>query len=365
MLSFEEQVALAPHTTLGVGGPARYFARCESVAGLREALDFARTRELPVLALGGGSNLLVADRGFDGVVVRVALRGLERTHEGARSLLHVAAGEPWDGLVERSVGWGLAGLECLSGIPGDVGSTPIQNVGAYGQEVADTIHYVDALDRASLEPRRFSKAECCFAYRDSAFKHELRGRYLITAVGFALEAGAPTIAYPELVRALSNEEASSLELVRSTVVRLRRSKSMVYDPSDENHRSAGSFFTNPILDEAAVECVRAQVDLEGVLREGETMPSYPAGEGRLKLSAAWLIERAGFGKGTTRGSVGISTRHALALVNRGGATAREIVDFARWIRDGVEQRFGVRLVPEPELVGFATDEIGDLVAPQT
>ncbi len=363
MRSFEEDVALAPHTTLGVGGPARYFVRCESEAELSEALAFARARALPVLALGGGSNLLVADRGYDGVVIRVALRGVERSGDPERTLLHVAAGEPWDALVERSVAWGLAGLECLSGIPGDVGSTPIQNVGAYGQEVADTIAYVDAIDRASLEPRRFESAECRFAYRDSAFKHELRGRYLITAVGFALAGGAPTIAYPELVRALANEEAPSLRLVRDTVVRLRRSKSMVLDPSDENHRSAGSFFTNPILDEATVECVRAQVDLEGVLREGESMPTFRAGEGRLKLSAAWLIERAGFSKGSSRGPVGISTRHSLALVNRGGASAQQIVDFARWVRDGVERRFGVRLVPEPELVGFTADELGDLLGP--
>jgi UDP-N-acetylmuramate dehydrogenase len=361
MTDIEDDVPLAPLTTLGVGGPARHYVACRSVDDVCEALAFARDRGLGVLALGGGSNMLVSDRGFDGLVIRMALRGVSRRDEGDAVVVDAQAGEPWDDFVEHAVRAGLAGLECLSGIPGDVGSTPIQNVGAYGQEVADTIRHVDLVDRTTLERTRLDASSCRFAYRDSAFKRELRGRYLITSVGFTLRAGPPTVVYPELVRALSDHAAPSLVDVRRTVLRLRRAKSMVIDPEDENRRSAGSFFTNPILDDAAAECVRARVDLEGVLREGESMPSFHAGEGRTKLSAAWLIERAGFAKGTQRGPVGISTKHSLALVNRGGATARAIVDFAREVRDTVEQRFGVRLVPEPELVGFDRTELGDLL----
>ena len=353
-MKLAEHVPLAPLTTLGVGGPARWFVEATSETAVVEALAWASARRLPTLVLGGGSNLLVADRGFDGLVLRARLRGVTLEPDGQ---VEAAAGEPWDDLVARAVVEGWAGIECLSGIPGDVGATPIQNVGAYGQEVAETIVGVRAVERATGATVTLDGARCGFGYRDSVFKREDAGRFVIVAVRFALRpGGAPSLRYAELARALTGEGSPSLAEVRRTVIALRRGKSMVLDPADENHRSAGSFFMNPTLDAAAFAEARTRVASSGALRPGEEMPSYPAGP-RVKLSAAWLIERAGFTRGTHDGAVGISTRHSLALVNRGGATAAEILAFARRVREGVRDRFGVALTPEPVMVGFTDDEL--------
>lgn len=354
----EEDVPLAPRTTLGVGGPARYFATARSEEDVREALRFAVDHALPVKILGGGSNLLVADRGVSAVVLSVRIHGVQF---GPSGVVTVGAGEPWDPFVERAVTANLAGLECLSGIPGDAGSTPIQNVGAYGVEVADTLESVTAIDRETLEEVEISAAECAFAYRDSAFKRAWDGRYVITRVTFRLtEGGAPKIRYAELTRALAGALSPTLADVRRTVIALRRSKSMVLDLEDENHRSAGSFFTNPIVDEATLS--RARAAATSVLRAGESMPEFAAGPGLTKLAAGWLIERAGFHKGTSEGKVGLSTKHALAVVNKGGASAADIVAFAAKVKRGVFDRFGVHLMPEPVLWGFEPHETADLLA---
>ncbi|XXU12280.1 UDP-N-acetylmuramate dehydrogenase [Sorangium sp. So ce854] len=362
-------VPLAPLTTLGVGGPARFYAEAADEAAVVEAFRFAEARGVPLFVLGGGSNLVVSDRGVDALVLRVRVRGIERVGgeggaQAGRALVRAGAGEGWDDLVARAVAEGWAGVECLSGIPGDVGATPIQNVGAYGQEVAETIAEVRAVDRATGATAVIAGADCGFGYRDSRFKRAWRGRYVITAVTFALRpGGAATVRYPELQRALAapaGGAAPPLGEVRGAVIALRRGKSMVLDPADENGRSAGSFFMNPTLEASAAAAVIARIEAAGVLAPCEAIPRYPAGGGRVKLSAAWLIERAGFAKGTRHGAAGISTRHTLALVNRGGATAAELLDLARRVRRGVLDRFGVALTPEPDLVGFAPGEIADL-----
>ncbi|WP_437754606.1 UDP-N-acetylmuramate dehydrogenase [Sorangium sp. So ce1389] len=361
-----------------MGGPARFYAEAADDAAVVEAFRFAETRGVPLFVLGGGSNLLVADRGVDALVLRVRVRGIEPVrglvrdvnHDdpsvpAPRVLVRAGAGEGWDDLVARAVAEGWAGVECLSGIPGDVGATPIQNVGAYGQEVAETIAEVHAVDRATGAAAVIAGADCGFGYRDSRFKRAWRGRYVITAVTFALRpGGAATVRYPELQRALAapaGGPAPPLDEVRRAVIALRRGKSMVLDPADENGRSAGSFFMNPTLEAGAAASAIARIEAAGVLAPGEVIPRYPADGGRVKLSAAWLIERAGFAKGTRHGAAGISTRHTLALVNRGGATAAELLDLARRVRSGVLDRFGVALTPEPDLVGFAPGETDDLV----
>jgi UDP-N-acetylmuramate dehydrogenase len=351
------RVPLAPLTTLGVGGPAHLLVEAETEDEVAEALSRARSEGLPVLVLGGGSNLLVADRGFPGLVLRPRVRGVRvEAGEGAVQV-EAGAGEPWDAFVDRAVASGWAGVECLSGIPGEVGATPIQNVGAYGQEVADTIFSVRAIDRGTFAFVTLDAARCGFGYRDSVFKGADAGRFVIVAVSFALRpGGAPAVRYAELAGRFAGRAAPSLAEVRDAVIALRRAKSMVLDPADENGRSAGSFFTNPVIEPGAIDAVRARVEASGALAPGERMPEHPAPGGRVKLSAAWLIERAGFRKGTADGAVGISTRHSLALVNRGGATAAAIVAFARRVKGAVHERFGVDLHPEPVLVGFEPGE---------
>jgi len=355
---------LGPRTTLGVGGPARYFVEVHDEQSARAALGWARARSLPVVVLGGGSNLLVADRGVDALVVRPRLRGLTVTRGGDVDHVTAGAGEPWDDFVAAAVAGGRAGVECLSGIPGDVGATPIQNVGAYGQEVSDTLVSVETLRRDTGEPVTWTAREAELGYRDSVWKRGARDRYIVTRVTFALRpGGAPTLRYAELERAFAGAEAPTLPAVREVVLALRRAKSMVLDPSDENGRSAGSFFMNPTVSPAEAEGVRARAASLGCLPAGERMPAFAAAEGRVKLSAGWLIERAGFPKGLADGAVGLSTRHALAIVNRGGAQARDVLAFARRIRDGVLVTFGVRLVPEPVALGFDAAELADLYEP--
>jgi UDP-N-acetylmuramate dehydrogenase len=350
----ERDVALAPRTTFEVGGAARFYFEAESAEEVKAALAWATERGLGVEVLGGGSNVIVADRGIDALVLRVRDRSRRVEREGDEVIVEAGAGHGWDALVGWSVAEDHAGIECMSGIPGDVGAAPMQNVGAYGQEVAETIERVSAIERASGAEALFDRAACAFSYRDSFFKRAGRGRYVVTAVRFRLRPRGPaTLRYPELTQTLGGGVDVPLKRVREAVIALRRSKSMVIDAEDDNRRSAGSFFLNPIVGEEEAERVASLA--------GQEMPRFAVEAGRVKLSAAWLIERAGLIKGTVRGRVGISTRHSLAIVNRGGASAAELVDFAAEVRARVHDRFGVALAPEPRLLGFSTEEIAALV----
>jgi len=334
-------VPLAPLTTLGLGGPARHFIAATDEETLIEALRWAHARRLSVLVLGGGSNLVVGDPGFDGLALQVATRGLGFADGGGETAVTAAAGEPWDALVAAAVARNLAGLECLSGIPGLVGATPIQNVGAYGQEVAETIASVRCWDRKAGEVRTLFQRDCRFGYRTSRLKEE-PGRWLVLEVVFQLrlgDLGAP-LAYAELAGRLGAEIGGRAPLadVRDAVLALRRSKGMVLDADDHDTWSAGSFFTNPVLP--------ADVVPPGA-------PTWPQPDGRVKTSAAWLIEQAGFARGHGNAQAALSGKHTLALTNRGGATATDLVALAREVRDGVRERFGIDLVNEPVLVGCA------------
>jgi UDP-N-acetylmuramate dehydrogenase len=324
---------LAELTTLRLGGPA---ARLVEVHTEHELVEAARAA---TLIMAGGSNVVIADDGVPGTVVRIATRGVER----AGTRLTVAAGEDWDALVERCVSEGLQGFECLSGIPGSVGATPIQNVGAYGQEVSETVELVRVLDRRTGAVEDMPAAECGFVYRGSIFKY--RDRRVVLSVTFRMrEAGTSgPIRYAELARALDVPVGGTapLQEVRDAVLGLRRRKGMVIDPSDPDSVSAGSFFTNPVLDPRAYAAL------------GDGAPGWPEPDGRVKTSAAWLIERAGFHRGYGDGRVGISTKHTLALVNRGGATTGELMALAHEIAAGVRDRFGIALHPEPVLVGHS------------
>jgi len=351
--SLIENVPLAPLTTLGIGGPARYFAKCASAAALAAGVEWARTRDLPIFVLGGGSNIVVADAGFAGLVLHVAIRGIETLSEGNRITLSAGAGESWDALVAMCVAREWAGFECLSGIPGRVGATPIQNVGAYGQETSDTLASLEALDLQTGELVELDASACEFGYRASRFKSRDRHRFIITRVTYHLtERGQPAIRYSELQRYLSENGASHSTLagVRAAVITLRQRKAMVIDPSDTDSRSVGSFFMNPTVTRAEFE--RLNAIAHRFVRAGETMPAFPAPDDQMKLSAAWLIERAGIARGTAHGNVGTSSKHALAIINRGGGTARDVMELKEMIQTRVLERFGVALTPEPVFVGF-------------
>ncbi len=353
-LQLRENVSLADFTTLGVGGPARYMADIASEEMLLEALDLAYERDWPVFVLGGGSNVLVSDAGFAGLVLRICLRGIEPLDEESGDIMSAAAGEPWDSFVGMCVSKNLAGLECLSGIPGTVGATPIQNVGAYGQEVSEVILSVRVLDRETLAARELSSAECGFAYRSSIFNSSHRGRYVILRVTFSLfPRGRPRLQYPDLQRHFSNRRTSPpLSEVRDAVLKIRAAKAMVIMPDDPDSRSAGSFFKNPLVDEQTALRVEAAARRMGRLGQEESIPRFVTTEGGVKLPAAWLIERAGFHKGYARGPAAVSSKHTLALINRGGATAGDILALMREIQEGVRKCFDIVLRPEPEFLGF-------------
>lgn len=349
MLDVQQDVPLAPRTTLELGGSARHLLEVTQEPDLVEGLRWAAIRELPVLVLGGGSNLVVRDGGWDGLVVQMGLRGLDLDRPTGR--LRVAAGEPWDEVVVQTVHAGCAGLECLSGIPGSAGATPIQNVGAYGQDVAEVISAVHVWDRRTQQRRVLPPSACGFGYRDSAFKRDPEAA-VVLAVDFQLRpGGAPTLRYAELSRAFEGAGPPSLVEVRQRVLELRRGKSMVIEPGDPNRRSAGSFFTNPVVEAAVAEALAEQARREGVVARAEDVPRYAVEGGRVKLPAAWLIEAAGLRKGERRGPVGISSRHALALVHHGGGHTRDLLALADEIVARVRSRFGIELRPEPVLVG--------------
>jgi len=346
-MQLQENVSLAPLTTIGIGGPARFFFQAQNVDDVAAGLQWARARNLPIFLLGGGSNLLISDDGFPGLVIRLDLRGITvESEDHGIAMVKVAAGEPWDGFVRFAVQRGWAGIECLSGIPGSTGATPIQNVGAYGQDVSETIARVEALDRTTDRVVWFTNEECRFGYRSSLFKNIERDRYIVLSVTFRLRiGGSAAVKYPELQKYVEERGITLEDLVgvRDAVLAIRKRKGMVLDPSDPDTRSDGSFFMNPVLTAEQYAHFR---------EAAPDAPHYPSGED-VKLSAAWLIEHAGFGKGFAHGNVGLSSKHTLAIVNRGGGTAAEVVGLVRMIQESVRQRFGVPLHPEPNFIGFA------------
>jgi UDP-N-acetylmuramate dehydrogenase len=345
-----ENVLLAPLTTLGVGGPARYFSEAATEAEVMEAVGFARSRKLQLFVLGGGSNLVIADAGFGGLALKIGIAGVSHfTPPTGDTIFLAGAGCDWDSFVAQTVEANCAGLECLSGIPGSVGGTPVQNVGAYGQDVSETITEVRALDLESLAIVTLSNADCGFAYRSSIFNSTQRGRYIVLQVALGLRRnGNATIRYADLEKHFAGRSSEpTLQQVRDAVREIRHRKAMLIIPGEEDARSAGSFFKNPVVPQAVSEELTARLASQGL-----TLMSYPATEGSRKIPAAWLVEHAGFLKGYSRGRAGISHKHALAIVNRGGASAAEIIALKDEIQAGVLDKFGIELQPEPVFVGF-------------
>ena len=344
----QEQVPLAPFTTLRIGGPARYFCEVRSEEELVEAVQFARQRDLKIFVLGGGSNLLVSDEGFDGLVIHVAVdSAFEPVRDGRSASYTVAAGTEWDAFVLQVCEQGISGVECLAGIPGSVGGTPVQNVGAYGQEVASTITGVRAFDLQMMTFVALSHDECSFAYRRSIFNTTQRGRYIVTAATFRFDLEAlPDLAYADLQRHFagwgSTGAAPTALDVYHAVRAIRHGKGMLIVEGEADCRSAGSFFKNPIVSRDAFARIAAHLQVQP-----EEIPHWPAANGLIKLPAAWLLEKAGFTKGFSLGHAGISSRHTLALINRGHATAADMIALRDSIRSEVFVRFGVRLEQEP------------------
>jgi len=339
-MDIKENISLARFTTLRVGGTARFFAEARTEADVIEAFGWARANETEVFVLGGGSNIVVSDAGFDGLVIKIGLTGVAFEEEANSVRVTAGAGEDWDALAAVCVEKKLAGFECLSGIPGTVGGTPVQNVGAYGQEVSETIVSVRCFDRRSSEVVELSNTECSFAYRKSIFNMTERERYVVLSVVYKLvKNGEPKIVYKDLKERFGKSEPT-LKETRDVVIRIRKEKAMVIDEADPNSRSAGSFFKNPIVDVSIADEI------------GREVPRFPSAEGKVKIPAAWLIERAGFHKGFALGNAGISEKHSLAIVNRGGASAGEIVALKELIQKGVFEKFGIALETEPVFVGF-------------
>jgi UDP-N-acetylmuramate dehydrogenase len=344
----QENAILAPLTTMGVGGPARFFVEASSTEEVREAIGYAKSRNLPLFILGGGSNLIVSDAGWPGLVLKMSLLGINHRHGHGTAYFDVGAGEDWDSFVAATVQHHCAGIECLSGIPGSVGGTPVQNVGAYGQEVAQTIDSLVALHVESGEEEEFEKSDCGFGYRSSIFNTSARGRYVILRVTYALvHDGHPRLAYADLQKHFAGRGEPTLAEVREAVRQIRASKGMLLTPGDPDARSAGSFFKNPVLTENEFESLKRKASERGL-----QIPNYPALAARRKVSAAWLVEQSGFSKGFGNGHVGISRKHALAIVNRGGATSAEVVQLKNEIQARVQQQWEIQLEPEPVLLGF-------------
>lgn len=351
-MEIRENIPLAPLTTLQVGGNARYFASPATETEVIETLRWAQGRALPVFVLGGGSNLLVSDAGFHGLVLQISINGLNAGDNAENRFYSVGAGVEWDSFVARAIEDRCAGIECLSGIPGSVGATPVQNVGAYGQDVSETIFRVHAIDTTTLERVVFEQAKCGFSYRQSRFNSSDLGRYIITCVEFALRPnGTPKIVYADLKRHFSNYPEGRIPLpeVREAVLEIRRKKGMVLDEHDLDSRSAGSFFKNPVVSVAEYERIASTSDIP--------VPHFESSPGFVKLAAAWLIEQAGIRKGFALGPVAISSKHTLALTNRGGATATDVLRLKDYVQHHVHERFGVELKPEPVMLGFNTQGV--------
>src|SRR5213082_2269452 len=348
-MNVQENVALAPLTTMKVGGPARYFVESKTIAEVQGAVALARSRNLPLFVLGGGSNLVVSDTGWPGLVLKVGITGIDERNENGTAIFEVGAGEEWDKFAARAVARNCAGVECLSGIPGSVGGTPVQNVGAYGQEVAETIESVLTLDLRDGQVRELCNEACSFQYRTSIFNTSERGRYVILRVTYALTPdGEPAILYADLKKYFAGWSTKpSLADTREAVRQIRASKAMLITPGDEDCRSAGSFFKNPVLSAEQYQALTERAHAKGL-----QIPSYPALDAQRKVSAAWLVEYSGFSKGYISGRVGISRKHALAIVNRGEATAADILALKEHVQQRVEELWGIHLEPEPVFVGF-------------
>ncbi len=353
-LNVEKDRPLATLTSMGVGGRAQFYAVIETRRQLGQALNWSRSRSLPMWVLSGGSNLIVADEGLSGLVVDLRLRGI--AYDVGRDVVRVtaAAGEDWDSFVSQTVARGYSGLECLSGIPGRVGATPIQNVGAYGQDVSQTITHVDVFDRETGDVVQIEAGDCDFGYRSSRFKGPQSRRYVIVSVCFGLKLSPPSVpSHLELRKQLGVQTsgAPTVNDIRQAVLHLRRAKSMLLDASDPCSRGCGSFFVNPVVSSDVAQGIRDTFACESV-------PLYPQSFGCAKIAAAWLIEKSGFKKGHRHGTVGISERHSLAIVAYADAKARDIVSFAKRIQAAVDQKFGVVLVPEPVFWGFRQMQLG-------
>jgi len=351
-LTTQENIPLAPLTTFQVGGPARYFVEAHSEHEVSEAVAYALARKLPLFVLGGGSNLVVSDDGWPGLALKVSLAGVEFEGDLQKMLFHAGAGENWDSLVALAVSKNCGGIECLSGIPGTVGGTPVQNVGAYGQEVSESITRVRALEIATGQVLDLSNGDCGFSYRSSIFNTTRRDQYIVLEVSYRLHRnGGPKTEYADVKKffAAANIEKPTLQQVRDAVRSIRQSKAMLLVEGDEDCRSAGSFFKNPLVGEAEADRIEALAQRRV---PDKTLPRYPAADGKVKLAAAWLVEQSGFPKGYSLGPVGISRKHSLAIVNRGGATAKDILALKDAIQKKVFDLWGVSLQPEPVFVGF-------------
>lgn len=347
-LQIKENIALAPLTTLKVGGAARFFVEAKTEADVSEALLFAEEKNLPLFVLGGGSNVLIADSGFDGLVLKISLKGIQANRENKQVIVTAKGGEDWDDFVKFCVEENLQGFECLSGIPGTVGGTPVQNVGAYGQEVSETIIAVKVLEVATGKIYEMTNSQCEFAYRTSIFNTTRKNQFIVLEVKFQLiPHGKPKIIYKDL-REIFGEHSPTLEEARQAVLKIRRAKSMVLEVNDPNSKSAGSFFKNPIVTR---EMFR-KVEVKAQSLEIETVPKYDVDENRVKIPAAWLIEKSGFHKGCKFGKAGLSSNHTLALINLDDAEARDILNLKQTIQESVKEKFGVELMPEPVFVGF-------------
>ena len=353
----QTDVSLAQWCTLGIGGPARWFVRAQNEGEVRSALAWARDKGVDAHVLGGGSNVVFADEGFDGLVLQIDVRGIDRTVTGGRPTWTAGAGESWDDFVAIAVDENAAGLECLSGIPGLVGGTPVQNVGAYGQDVSGVIGCVHVIDRLTGEALVLDAGDCGFGYRTSRFKRE--GAFIVSRVVFTLHSdGKPTVTYADVVAHFERlgEPQPTLKDVREAILDIRRRKGMVIEPSNPAHRSVGSFFVNPVITSNHFARIRERFTQDVV-------PHYPMATGAVKVPAAWLIEQAGFPKGLRRERVGVSPFQAQAILNHGGASARDVVALAADIKRAVWNMFTISLVPEPVFVGFSpTQELRWLVA---
>lgn len=347
MPEISENIPLKNYTSIKLGGRTKFFCECKSEKKLIEYLNYAKKNNINVHVLGGGSNTIFSDEGFDGLVIKVGLKGI-KIHNDFKNhvIIKTAAGEEWDDFVKYCIKYNFAGVECLSGIPGSVGATPIQNVGAYGQEVKDTIIFVKAINRETYKPTMFSNEDCLFGYRTSRFKTTDKGKYIVTEVMFKLKKdGKPEIKYPELDKYLKSktEKDYSLGDVRNAVMELRKKKAMVLDENEPDSVSCGSFFVNPVLSKKEFDNLCAKLNINR-----DDIPNYLTESG-MKLSAAWLIENAGFKKGYTKNGAGISNKHSLALVNRGGTT-KDLLELAEEIQVNVYDKFGIVMVKEPVVI---------------
>jgi len=352
MPEIKENIELKNFTTVKLGGAAKYFCECRSEGELIECLKYADEKKINIHILGGGSNTIFQDGGFDGLVIKTGMKGIELHNDFKDNvIIKAAAGEEWDDFVKYCVENKYTGVECLSGIPGSAGASPIQNIGAYGQEVKDTIIFVKAIDRKTYKTVMFANEDCLFGYRTSRFKTIDKNKYIVTEVLFKLKKdGKPEIKYPELEKKLKEkyQDEVSLSVVRNVVVELRKKKSMVTDENDPDSVSCGSFFVNPVLNEAEFEKFYERIENGNYVNDKGSIPFYKSESG-IKLSAAWLIENAGFKKGYSKNGAGISSKHSLALVNRGG-TAVDLLELAEEIQAKVFDVFGVKLVREPEVI---------------